>query len=57
MAARLAAEIRDTVPSAKVVLIPGGKGDFIVVANGRELWNKRQVGRFPEHAEIVDELK
>jgi|TARA_R110000868_G_scaffold65053_1_gene195115 predicted Rdx family selenoprotein len=57
MAARLAADIRNALPSAKVALIPGGKGDFIVVANGRELWNKRQVGRFPEHAEILDELK
>lgn len=38
-------------------LIGGGRGDFIVTADGRELWNKRQMGdEFPEEAAIVAKL-
>jgi predicted Rdx family selenoprotein len=53
----LAAAIQNAFADAQVTLVPGGKGDFIVIANGREIWNKRQVGRFPESAEILGELK
>ena len=33
---------------------PGGRGDFIVIADGKLLWDKRnREGRFPEPEEIV----
>ena len=36
----------------------GGRGDFIVTADGRELWNKRQMGdEFPEEDDIVQALR
>lgn len=53
----MATEIRAVFPNATVELVPGGKGDFIVVADGKSLWNKREAGRFPETGEIVPHLK
>ena len=41
MATSLAAAIEAAHPNASVDKQPGGKGDFIVKADGRELWNKR----------------
>lgn len=39
-------------------LIEGGRGDFIVTADGTELWNKRQMGdEFPEHGVILQRLQ
>jgi predicted Rdx family selenoprotein len=39
-------------------LIRGGGGDFIVVADGRELWNKRRMGdEFPEPNAILEKLR
>ena len=35
-----------------VVLVPGTGGIFEVRLNGECLWNKKQVGRFPEPREI-----
>tara|TARA_R110002096_G_scaffold435826_2_gene663651 strand:+ start:199735 stop:199899 length:165 start_codon:yes stop_codon:yes gene_type:complete len=52
----LAAAIQTKFADAEVTLVPGGKGDFIVNADGRELWSKREVGRFPEHDEILGKL-
>lgn len=38
-------------------LVEGGRGDFIVTADGRELWNKRAMGdEFPEHDVILGAL-
>ena len=36
----------------EVALIPGTGGIFEVRLNGERLWNKKQVGRFPEPKEI-----
>ena len=53
----MAASIRDKFPDAEVKLIGGGKGDFIVKDDGRELWNKRQMGdQFPEHDQVLSQL-
>ena len=39
-------------------LKPGGKGDFIVTVDGKQLWNKRQMDdEFPEPAQILGKLK
>ncbi len=37
-------------------LIKGGEGNFIVVADGKQLFSKKEVGRFPEHDEILSQL-
>ena len=39
-------------------LIGGGKGDFIVKADGTELWNKKQMGNeFPEPDVILERMQ
>ena len=38
-------------------LVKGGGGTFIVTADGEQLFSKKEVGRFPEHDEILDALK
>lgn len=46
------------MPGAKVEKIPGGKGDFLVKAGPRLLWDKRgrDGDRFPEPREILSQL-
>jgi predicted Rdx family selenoprotein len=54
----LGAKIEKTFPDARVTLEGGGRGDFIVTADGRELWNKRQMGdEFPNEDAIVEALR
>ncbi|MFN3242257.1 MAG: Rdx family protein [Planctomycetota bacterium] len=57
-ASGLAAAIESAHPDATVEKIPGGKGDFVVKVDGRELWDKRAHAetRFPEHDEILSQL-
>ena len=38
-------------------LIPGGKGVFEVLADGKSLFSKKQSVRFPKEDEIVAALK
>lgn len=38
-------------------LVPGGSGEFTVVADGDKLWDKYESGRFPEHDEILSKLR
>lgn len=52
----MADAIRDAIPGAEVELVRGGRGDFIVTAGGRRVWDKKQVGRFPEPHEVLDQL-
>ena len=50
--------MRSAFPDVDIELIPGGGGDFIVVADGRQLWHKRRMGdAFPEHETILAELR
>lgn len=37
---------------------PGGKGDFLVTADGKVLWDKRrrEDNAFPAHAQILSQL-
>jgi predicted Rdx family selenoprotein len=37
--------------------IPGNKGQFDVVRDGRLVFSKQDMGRFPEHEEILAALK
>lgn len=54
----MAAEIRKQRPQANVEIV--GESDqlgmFNVVANGRPLWNKHQMGGFPEPEAIIAQV-
>ncbi len=53
----MAAAIREAHSNAQIELIQGGGGDFIVIANGQQLWHKRQMGdQFPAHDDILAKL-
>ena len=50
--------IEKAFPKSNVELIEGGKGDFIVKADGAELWNKKQMGdEFPEPEVILEKMQ
>ena len=40
----------------RVELIKGGRGAFLVVADGKTVFDKVAVGRFPNESEILDAL-
>ena len=50
----LAAEIEATGVRAKAT--PGETSQFDVVADGRVVFSKQALGRFPEHDEILRQL-
>jgi len=37
--------------------VPGSRGAFDVVADGRTIFSKHAEHRFPEHEEIIEALK
>jgi selT/selW/selH-like putative selenoprotein len=37
-------------------LIKGGSGQFEVVLDGNLIFSKKQLGRFPEHREILEKI-
>lgn len=41
----------------EVELIKGGGGEFIVTAGDTQIFSKKEVGRFPEHDEILAALR
>jgi len=57
-AASLAAAIQKAHPRAKVETRPGGRGDFLVKADSKTLWDKRRRDddRFPDEREILSQL-
>ncbi|MBK8096338.1 MAG: Rdx family protein [Planctomycetes bacterium] len=53
----MAAAIRKQHPKAKVAIQPGGRGDFVVKADGKLLWDKKKRGdEFPEDQQILSQL-
>jgi len=57
-ATSLAAAIKKAHPKSTIDKKPGGKGDFVVKADGKLLWDKRNRNddRFPEPQEILSQL-
>ena len=50
-------ELLALIPQAQHArIVPGGKGQFDVEADGRLVFSKHDQGRFPEHDEIVAAL-
>lgn len=52
----MAATLKDRF-NADTELIKGGGGEFIVTVDGRKIFSKKEVGRFPEHEEIVEAIQ
>ena len=52
----MAAEIEKVV-GVSPRLIKGEGGVFEVVVDGRLIYSKKQTGRFPEHEEILSQLR
>ncbi len=52
----MAAKLREEL-GAEVELIEGDKGVFDVVADGKLIFSKHQIGRFPTEAEILEMLR
>lgn len=42
---------------AKAELIEGSGGVFDVHVDGRSVWSKHEVGRFPENYEVIDRMR
>ncbi len=38
-------------------MIEGSGGVFDVKVNGTQIWSKQDIGRFPEHEEIIDKIE
>jgi len=55
-AAGLADEIKKAL-NVTSRLIEGSGGVFDVHVDGTQIWSKHDVGRFPEHKEILDKIK
>lgn len=55
-AASLAEAIRSEF-GVESTLIEGKGGVFDVHVNNKQVWDKKETERFPEHHEILDQLK
>jgi len=49
--------IEKNFPGANIKLIPSGGGVFEVVKDGKLIFSKKSLGRFPEESEIFAKLK
>ena len=52
----MAAELKQSF-GAESTLLPGGGGVFDVTVDGKTIFSKKSVGRFPEEGEIVRMLQ
>jgi selT/selW/selH-like putative selenoprotein len=52
----LKAAIDAKFPEARVKLIESGNGVFEVMKEQNLIFSKKQLGRFPEHPEILDQI-
>ncbi|HIA47482.1 MAG TPA: hypothetical protein EYN96_05805 [Candidatus Hydrogenedentes bacterium] len=52
----MAAAIQDEF-SVESELIRGAGGIFLVIADGTPVFSKQEVGRFPEHEEVLASLR
>lgn len=54
----MGAAIQKAHPQAEIQLQPGGRGDFIVTVDGKQLWDKRRMDdEFPEDEQILAQLR
>lgn len=56
-ATSLAATLKKKFPKATITTSPGRRGDFLVKADGKVLWDKHAMdGKFPTEAQILSAL-
>jgi len=55
-AARVAAEIEEKYPE-EVECVPGSGGVFKIIVDGKVLFDKKIMGRYPEEGEILSLIK
>lgn len=48
----MAAELKEQFPDAEIRLIPGSGGVFLVVADGKQVFSKKEAGRHAEPGEV-----
>jgi selT/selW/selH-like putative selenoprotein len=53
----LKAKLEKQIPGVKVELIKSKGGAFEIVADGKKIFSKLDLGRFPEETEIFNALK
>jgi selenoprotein W-related protein len=53
----LKATLEKEYPGIEVELVKSAGGAFEVSIDGRKIFSKLDLGRFPEHSEILDKLK
>jgi selenoprotein W-related protein len=53
----LKATLEKEIPGVEVELIKSSGGAFEVIVDGKKVFSKLDLGRFPEHSEIVKKLK
>lgn len=51
------ATLEKEIPDVEVELIKSGGGAFEVSVDGKKIFSKLDLGRFPEHSEIIEKLK
>jgi len=56
-ASSLKADLTQRFPSAQIDLVEGRGGIFEIANEGKAIFSKKQVGRFPELDEILRQLK
>jgi selenoprotein W-related protein len=52
----LAAELKKNL-GANTTLTPGSGGVFDVIVDGKTVFSKKSVGRFPDDGEVLEKLK
>ena len=50
----MSAEIKEKHPDAEVVLKPSSGGVFEVTVDGKDVFSKKSLGRFPEPGECLE---
>lgn len=50
-------EIKNVYNDANIDLIVGSGGNFIVEVDGKVIFSKRDIGRFPNNGEILELIK
>ena len=48
----MAAELKEQFPDAEIKLVPGSGGVFLVVADGKQVFSKKEAGRHAEPGEV-----
>jgi len=53
----LKATLEKEFPGIEIELVKSAGGAFEVSVDGKKIYSKLDLGRFPEHSEIIEKLK